>query len=141
MERLPEALDFIRKARRTEPTESGFAMLEARLVAGTGDFDAAIRILDEAGFDPTLAPEVHALASAYLQRTGRHERAIERYETILRRHPTESRWWMGLGISLEAMNQKTEALNAYRVAMRAGNLPGRSRHWVSARIADLREGD
>jgi len=116
-------------------------MLEARLVAGTGDLDAAIRILDAAGFDPTFAPEVHALASAYLQRTGRHERAIERYEAILRRRPNESRWWMGLGISLEAMNRKTEALNAYRVAMRVGGLPDQTRHWVSARITDLREGD
>lgn len=140
LDRPSEALDFIRMARRKQPMESAFVMLEARLIAGTGDLDSAIRILDAAGFDPALAPDVHALASAYLQRAGRHERAIERYQAILRLHPDESRWWMGLGISLEALNQKAEALDAYRIAMRVGELPGGTRHWVSARIADLGEG-
>ena len=139
MDRRADAIAFVREAQRREPAEAAFAMLHARLLAETQDFDSAVRILDASRFSLTLAPEVHALAAAYLQRAGKHDRAIERYESILRRYPNESRWWMGLGISLEASNRRAEAIDVYRVAMRIGELPGQTRRWVGARITALGE--
>ena len=138
LNRVPEALALIRNARNRKPNDAPFTMLHARLVAKSGDFEAAIRILEESGFRVSNAPEVFALTAAYLQRAGRHDLAIERYESVLRHHPNESKWWMGLGISLEAKKRKSEALDVYRIALQIGELPIRSSRWVGARVTALR---
>ena len=134
---LPQALDMLRNARQDAPSDVGLIMLHARLIAGTGDFAAAIQILDHSGLNSTEAPEVHALVAAYLQKSGEHQGAVDRYETILRRYPSRSSWWMGLGISLEALSRDLEAVDVYRISMQVGGLPAKARRWVSARVEAL----
>jgi len=136
-DRTGQAVSLIRDARRKAPTDIGLTMLHATLIADSGDLDTAVEILDLAGHSLTQAPDVHALAAALLQQDGEHELAIERYETVLRRYPSKSRWWMGLGISLEATDQNAEALDVYRIAMQLGELPGKTRRWVSNRVTAL----
>ena len=116
-------------------------MLHAHLLESSQRRDQAIELLDRAGFSLTEAPDVHALAAAYLQRAGQHELAIDRYETIVRRYPQKSQWWMGLGISLEARKRNAEAVDVYRIAMQIGDLPRPTRQWLSGRVEALSEGD
>lgn len=134
----PEAIALLREARRASPKDTGLLMLHARLLADGGDHSAAIGVLDTAGLGLGKAPEIHALAAAYTQQLGDHEDAISRYETILKRHPGQPSWWMGLGISLEAAGRRAEAIDVYGIAMQVGPLPGNTRRWVSARVDALR---
>lgn len=137
--RLDDAIALVRLARERAPEEAGLTMLHAQLVERTGDVTGAILVLERAAPNPADAPEIHALAAAYLQQTGEHELAIDRYETLLRRHPGQSRWWMGLGISFEAAGREADALDVYRIAMQVGELSAQSRRWVAARVQDLSE--
>ena len=137
--RLDDAIALVRVARERVPEEAGLTMLHAQLVERTGDVKGAILVLERAAPNPADAPEIHALAAAYLQQTGEHELAIDRYETLLRRHPGQSRWWMGLGISFEAAGREADALDVYRIAMQVGELSAQSRRWVAARVQDLSE--
>ncbi|HPG27832.1 MAG TPA: tetratricopeptide repeat protein [Myxococcota bacterium] len=132
-----EALSLVREARRSADTDPGLLMMHARLLAEANAFSEAIELIDRSGLSPDDAPEVHALAAAYLQKIGDHARAIERYESILVRHPARARWWAGLGISLEAAGREVEALDVYRIAREVGELPVRSRRWVASRIEAL----
>lgn len=135
--RTNEAIDLIRNARKTAAGDSGLAMLHARLLERAGRIDDAVQLLDRSGFSLSEAPDIHALAAAFLQRAGHHEMAIDRYEAIVKRYPGESRWWMGLGISLEAQARQTEALDVYRIALQTGELSRPTRRWVAARIEEL----
>lgn len=137
--RIPDALALIDSARERAPRDQALLIAKARLLERTGDPVGAVALLDGSGLALTEAPDVHALAAAYEQRAGRHEAAIGRYEQILRRFPEESRGWLGLGISLEAVGRSDEARDVYRIALTVGELPGGARRWLSARLAALGE--
>ena len=137
--RLSQAIESVRRARQTAKKDASLAMLHARLFERAGHIEDAILLLDRSGLTLTQAPEVYALAAAYLQKNGRHEEAISRYETIVRRYPGESSWWMGLGISLEAQKREAEALDVYRIAIQTGDLSQPSRRWVAARVDAISE--
>jgi MSHA biogenesis protein MshN len=139
--RPQDALALIASARDRAPRDQSLLIAQAALLERSGDIDAAIALLDGSGLALTEAPDIHALAAAYQQRAGNHETAIDRYEQILRRFPEESRGWMGLGISLEAVGREHEARDVYRIALRVGELPGSSRQWVTGRLAALGEKD
>lgn len=135
--RPDDAIRLVRGLRREAPEDASLAMLHARLFAEIGNLDTAVELLERSGHNLTQAPELHAMTAAYLQRAGRHAHAAERYETLLRRYPGRSAWWMGLGISLEALGREVEALDVYRIAIQLGELPAKSRRWVSARVEAL----
>ena len=132
-----DAIGLVRDARHRDPGDADLTMLHAQLIERTGDITTAIQILERSAQTITEAPEVHALAAAYLHQAGEFELAIDRYESILRRYPSQSRWWMGLGISFEAAGRSREALNVYRISSQLGELPTKSRRWVNSRIESL----
>ncbi len=136
--RVDEALLLIGEARNAQPKNPVYLMVHAKLLA-ENDLQSAITLLDDSGLSLEAAPEVQALTAAYLQKNGQHDSAIERYEAILRRYPNRPKVWLGLGISLEARGRTVEALDVYRIAMQLGELPGRSRGWISARIDALNQ--
>jgi tetratricopeptide (TPR) repeat protein len=138
MNQTEEALALIEQARAAQPRDPVYLMVHAQILA-EDDLPGAIKLLDAAGVSVSAAPEVHALTAAYLQKNGQHDSAIARYESILRRYPKRPKSWMGLGISLEARGRTAEAVDVYRIAMQLGELPGRSRGWISARIEALSE--
>ncbi|MCR9093940.1 MAG: tetratricopeptide repeat protein [bacterium] len=135
--RIEEAIALAARAHGTRGDEPEIAMLLARLLDDGGHPDEALRVLESATTSVTEAPELHALAAAILQRAGRHEDAVVRYEAIVRRYPGESKWWLGLGISLDALTRRAEAADVYRIAMQLGTLPRASRQWAAARIERL----
>ena len=135
--RLEEAIALAARAHASRSDEPEIVMLLARLLDDGGHRDEALQILEASGSSVTQAPELHALAAAILQRDERHEEAVVRYEAIVRRYPGESKWWLGLGISLDALARGTEAADVYRIAMQLGTLPRASRQWAAARIERL----
>ncbi|MBB3219670.1 tetratricopeptide repeat protein [Pseudoduganella umbonata] len=64
-----------------------------------------------------------AFLAGVLQRQGRHREAAQQYEAALRLRPNNGVWWMGLGISQQAENQRTNAREAFQKAREAGLSP------------------
>ncbi len=139
--RAEKALALLESARTRAPRDATLLIAHARLLGLQGDLAAAIRLLDASGLAVTESPDVHVLAAAYHQRAGDHPAAIERYEQILRRFPDESRGWLGLGVSLEAVGRRDEARDVYRIALQVGELPPGSRRWLTTRLAALGQED
>jgi len=50
-------------------------------------------------------PGLHAFAAALYQRLDRHKEAIEQYQAALRLAPSAGIWWLGLGISFQAVER------------------------------------
>src|SRR5207302_9503717 len=76
-------------------------------------------------------------AAALFQRLDRHKEAIEQYQAALRLATSAGIWWLGLGISFQAVEQPKEALEAFTRANSAGNLAPDLLGFVEQRLRQL----
>jgi MSHA biogenesis protein MshN len=83
------------------------------------------------------APDHYALLAALEQRAGNYKEAAEIYQRLVGLQPGNGVWWMGLGITLEHLNQTKDAVMAYRRAASSGSLQPSVQKFVDSRIAAL----
>lgn len=83
-------------------------------------------------------PEVQGLLGALYQRQGRYDEAASRYGQALRSQPGQSRWWLGLAVSLDGAERYQEALEAYARTAVLGGLSRDVQAYVAQRIDALR---
>ena len=82
-------------------------------------------------------PAHYAMLAAAYQRNGQHLRAAETYRFVLAVQPQRAKWWIGLGISLQALNDRQAALAAFRRAATSQRLEPELSSFVSNRIRQL----
>lgn len=112
---LAEGLDL-------QPAQSGWAVSLARLWVERGDYVAAQRILARSYPHATTNAEYLGFF-AHVQYKQNHPReAAELYQAAARVAPGEGRWWLGLGVALEADGRAAEARDAYRRALASNSL-------------------
>ncbi|MBF0152504.1 MAG: SPOR domain-containing protein [Magnetococcales bacterium] len=118
--------------------DSGLVKLFARILVQDGKTESALGVLENAqsqgGADDE---ELMALLAAMYQRNKNHWKAIDLYEKLLAKHTDNAVWWMGLAISLEGVDEKTSALQAYQNAMDNGQLKMNLKNFVGKRIQAL----
>ena len=56
------------------------------------------------------------------------------YNQMTKILPHDSRWWVGLGMSLESAQKVNAALEAYRRASEISNIPPELREFISNKI-------
>jgi MSHA biogenesis protein MshN len=119
------------------PAQIGFAMTLARLQVDRGDAAQAASTLRK-GLDYAQGnADYVAFFAALLQRQGRHEEAIEQFRAALRVRPAVGVWWLGLGISLQAVNHAAEAQDAFRRARATDNLSPELAAFADQRLKQL----
>ncbi len=117
------------------PGEPRFTAMWARLLVERGDLVRALGILKLAS-PPTAGNEqYHALRAAVLQRAGHHREAVEVYRALLLSRPSSGTWWMGLGLSLEALGEREQAHYAYTKAQGSGSLKGKVLQFVEQKLS------
>jgi MSHA biogenesis protein MshN len=135
--RVDEAKKLLQDYLATKPNHIPFATLLARLQIDRGDNNGAVatvlHTLPYAGDNVDFL----GFAAALMQRAGRNTEAIEQYRAALRLRPDSAVWWMGLGMSLQANEQKTDALDAYKRALTSGSLSPELQAFVEQRIKQV----
>ena len=119
------------------PAQSGFTVTLARLQVDRGDAAEAVATLKrglEYGRDNA---DYHAFLAALLQRQGQHEEAVEQFQAALRLKPALGVWWLGLGMSLQAVNRTADAQESYRRARGAANIPPELAAFAEQRLKQL----
>ena len=81
--------------------------------------------------------DYHAFLAALLQRNDQHRPAVEHYAAALRSAPDNAVWWMGLGISYQALQMAAQAQQAYRNAHSSRTLSPELTAFVEARLGQL----
>jgi MSHA biogenesis protein MshN len=135
--RVDEAAGVLREGLAFNAENTGFAMLLARILVERKDVSAALSLLQRHAAPPDRNPDFHAFAAALYQRLERHREAIEQYQTALRLAPSGGVWWMGLGISYQAVDRPKDALEAFTHAKSAGNLAPDLLAFVDQRLRQL----
>ncbi len=132
-----EAERLLQDGIRLSPEQSGFTVTLARLQVDRGDNAQAITTMQDGHRYAQGNPDYAAFLAALLQRQGRHEEAIEQFRSALRAKPTVGVWWIGLGMSLQALKRNAEAQDAYLRARANGNLHPELAAFAEQRIKQL----
>lgn len=119
------------------PGSARLKKLYAQILYELGHGDKAVDILKTSMPSVEQEPEYHALLAGILQDEGRHEEAVNVYRSLTDFNTEESLWWMGLGISEEALGNNGDAIAAYRRALQTGSLSENLKQYVSKRIQSL----
>lgn len=135
--RNDEAQKLLQETLGPRPNQPGFAMMLARMQVDAGDNAAALATLSRTLPFANDHADFLAFSAAMMQRAGRHAEAIEQYRVALRLKPDASVWWMGLGISLQASDRASDALDAYKRAQTGGNLSPELLAFVAQRIKQV----
>jgi MSHA biogenesis protein MshN len=132
-----EAERLLQEGIKLAPEQIGFAMTLARLQVDRGDGVGAIATLQGSLGYAQASPDYAAFLAALLQRQGRHDQAIEQFQVALKARPGTGVWWLGLAISLQALNRAPEAQEAYRRAKTTSNLNPELTAFADQRLRQL----
>jgi MSHA biogenesis protein MshN len=132
-----EAQDTLEQGVTLVPEHLPFRYSLARLYLEHGSAAQAEKLLEDARRAGHTDPELHAFLAALQQRGGRHAEAAKSYREALALRPEEGRWWLGLGISLEAQQEGASAQEAYRRALGSGRLAANLARYAEDRLKAL----
>ena len=122
MRKNDEAILVLREGLELQPGQTGWAMSLARLLLEQNDLTAADRTLAAAQSYAEANADFAGFQGHLKTRLGANKAAVTHYQRAARLSPGEGRWWLGLGLALEADGRLTEAKEALRRAVASNTL-------------------
>ena len=135
--RNAEAERLLQQGLRHNPRQAGLAMLLARLQVERGALRQALDTLNTTMPFADQEPNYHAFVAAVLQRLDRHKEAITHYQIALHLAPNSAVWWMGLGISQQAVDDDEDARTSFQHALNLHQLNAELQAFVEKRLQKL----
>lgn len=122
---------------KNHPQERRLLKLDARLSMAQGKLENARDSLLKLSVNLSVDSEHVELLAAIYQRLVDHQQALKLYHQLVLFDAEQSSWWVGLGVSMEALGQLPNARAAY---LRASRLPVESealKQYISQRLAAI----
>lgn len=135
--RNAEAERFLQEGLAINPQQTEFAMLLARLQADRNALPIALDTMLKTLPYAQKQPEYLAIVAALMQRQNNHQEAIDYFRKALQLKPHAGVWLMGMGISLHATQQNTEAREAFKRALESNSLSNELQAYVSQQLKEL----
>jgi len=124
------AMQVLAEGLQLNPGISEWARVYARLLVDQGQTVQAVEVLTYGLPQISQDQDYYAFYAALLQGLARHDEAAEFYRALLGEQPENRLWWMGLGISLDALNNSGDAVYAYSRALEGDTLNNELRQYV-----------
>ncbi|MBU0622810.1 MAG: tetratricopeptide repeat protein [Gammaproteobacteria bacterium] len=135
--RNADAEILLQEGLQRDSHESSFAMLLARMQVERDAIPLALETLEKTLPHADRQPEYHAFVAALLQRQNRHKEAITHYQIALQLAPGNGIWWMGAGISMQAVERVEDARDAYQRALAMQTLSAELTAYVQNKLTEL----
>ena len=134
-----EASELLRQGVSVAPQHITFRKLYARSLMQLNRDQQAIEVLNRQA--PAIAqdPNYFAMLAALYQRQNQHAEAAEIYARLVSINARNGVWWVGMGISLEALGRQQDAKQAYGHARNTGNLGTEVARFTDNRLLALEE--
>jgi MSHA biogenesis protein MshN len=120
--RTDEAAVLLQDGLAINAANIGYGMLLARIYVERGDAAGALALLQKFEAGARTNGEYRAFVAALYQRLGRHAEAIEQYRGALMLSGGVGAWWVGLGISQDALDRHADATESFQRAKGTGTL-------------------
>ncbi len=132
-----EAIEVLELGSIQHPKHVPFTLLLARIYTERGQDPLAVNLLER--LQPAVASnsEYYALLAALYQRSAQYNKAAGVYKKLLASFPSRAVWWMGLGLSLQSLQQNKDALDAYKRSLQTQGLTAELRRFIKTRIEQL----
>lgn len=134
-----EAQQILEQGIDAAPAHYPFAQLLARVHVEHGADQKALAVMEAGRRAGAKNPEYMAFLAALYQRAGRHAEAVKTYSEAVTLNPQEGRSWLGMGISLEAVQDRSAAGNAYERAIQSGTLDDKLLQYARQRLAVVKK--
>ena len=135
--RLIEAQRLLQEGLTLDPAQVQFATVLARIYVDRDDYDKALGVLRGCKGDASRDAEYNTLLGAVLQHMSRPGEAADAYRAALRAAPQAGTAWVGLGLSLAALDHRPEAAEAFRRAVASGSLSQEVRDYAEQQLRRL----
>ncbi len=133
--RYVEAGELLRAGLAIHPGNRQQVQILAQVLDHQGRTAEAVQLLERhRPAAVAVDPEYVALLAAYYRKQKRHAEAAELYRRLTAARPNNGLWWIGLGLSLEALAQPEAAREAFRKARDTGSLSAPLRRFVDSRL-------
>ncbi|MDD4911369.1 MAG: tetratricopeptide repeat protein [Sideroxydans sp.] len=137
IKRGDDAVKLLQEGLAIMPSHLGFSMNLARIQLELGAIEQAVATLNKNLDGAKANGEYQAFLAALLQRQGAHQKAVEHYAAALKIHPGNGAWWMGYGLSLQALLRRDEAKVAYERSIASRTLNAELTAYVEQKIKTL----
>ncbi len=132
-----KAMQMIDAGLMLHPDYLPFVELKARVLVLKGKTKEAIALLQNASPPITENPDYYAFIAALYERDNDNQLAAKLYKQLLVLNDNNANWWLGLGVSLEKLNDKKGAVQAYNKALSEGQLNAESMTYLQSRLQTL----
>jgi MSHA biogenesis protein MshN len=122
MRKTDEAMAALQEGLDIQPMQTGWAMSLARLQLEQNDLAAADRTLTRAQAYAEANADYAGFLGHVKSRLGAQRLAVTHYQRATRLAPNEGRWWLGLGLALEADGHLPEAREAFKRSLATSTL-------------------
>jgi MSHA biogenesis protein MshN len=137
LKRNDEAEQVLKRGLKRDSHDASFAMMLGRLEVERDAVPLALETLQKTLPYAEDQADYRSFVAALLQRLGRHDEAVAHYQAALKVVPNNGVWWMGQGISLQALERKDEAREAYQRALASNTLNPQLQAFVQQKLKEL----
>jgi len=122
LRKTDEAMAVLQEGLEVQPMQTGWAMSLARLQLEQNDLAAADRTLARSQAYGEANADYAGFQGHVKSRLGAQRQAVMHYQRAVRLAPNEGRWWLGLGLALEADGHAPEAKDAFKRGLATSTL-------------------
>lgn len=129
-----DAEALLKEGLQLMPGQTAWAMTLARIEVELNDLPGAWDTLQRYAASAQNDADYQGFAGVLLMRLHKPHEAAAYYQVALRLKPREGRWWLGLGLSLEADGRAAQAQDAFRHAEAADGLTPEMKAFVEKKL-------
>lgn len=129
------AADTLDKCLKLRPIDQDLLRLYLQVQVQMKNYAQAITIMQRR--IRVNSPDDIAYLAGLYQKIDDHLGAAKLYAQALKMKPSNSVWWMGQGISFEALGKSEEAMKSYQQSISSGRLNTQLAEYVLGRIASI----
>lgn len=138
---LPQAISASARGCEKFPNDVGLRVYHARLIVESGDYSAALLVLQTGGVPGVeSSSDYYALLASVLQQLRRFDEAGQQYALLTSSYPQRGDWWIGRAICDDQLGNSLQASTYYQQAMKCQQLNPQLKKFAVEQLARLRKG-
>ena len=137
--RTEAAAEQIQLGLKHDPKRENLVLLQARTLLDEEKVDDAVSVLENQIRIKKAGAKTLAMLAPLYQQKSMYEASASIYKQLIKYQPDKASYWVGLAVNLEALAKPSEAVDAYKRALRSDGLSVSLQQYAMQRINHFRQ--